>query len=392
MKLLFINYMSLPIPATKGGAVEYLVEEFLKDNEKTHKHDITLYSIYDKEAQKEALNYKYTKFNFIEIKSIRDKLSRIIRHLLNRLPNIYVGNTYITKVIRAEKNLDNYDAVIIENAPEFALKFPKKYHSKLILHLHNDFLNKNTKKAKKILDCYKNVFTISNTLGNNVQTIYKTEKVKTLYNGINLDKFKYNENMRVQMRNEYNISPSDFVFMYSGRINPDKGVYEMAKAFSLIKGDNLKLIIVGGIGYSKFGENEYSQKIKSINDKRIIFTGFIKYPEVMKLYTIPDVGVIPSIFNDPFNLTTVEFMANGIPIIISNRGAMKELTNDKCSFIAEYNHSFVENIKNALQYMLDNQDKLIDMGTEAKKVSKNFGIEKYIDTFNKLLNDFRSTK
>ena len=250
MKLLIINYMALPVPPVKGGAVEYLVDAFLRDNEKNHFHDIVVYSIYDAAAQEESKNYNYTEFKFVKIDRAADKISRIARHLINRLPNVYIGNAYISKVVRRERDLNQYDAVIIENAPEFGLKIPKTFKNRLILHLHNDYLNSNSKQARKIFNRYDEIYTISNSLGACVQTIERSNKVKTLYNGIDLDRFAPRRDMRAHMRQKYNIAADDFVFMYCGRIVPDKGVLELAEAFGSIKDDKVKLFIVGGIGYS----------------------------------------------------------------------------------------------------------------------------------------------
>ena len=58
--------------------------------------------------------------------------------------------------------------------------------------MHNDYLNKNSKKSVKIFDCYDEIYTISNTLGTIVKEINKSEKIKTLYNGISLENFKKN--------------------------------------------------------------------------------------------------------------------------------------------------------------------------------------------------------
>ena len=389
MNLLVINYMALPLPAVKGGAVEYLVNAFIDDNEKNHFHDIVLYSIYDADAEKESKKYKYTEFRFIKIAGIYDKISRIVRHAINKIPNIYVGNCYISKLLKAEKDWDKYDAIIIENAPEFGLMIPDRYRSKLILHLHNDYLNCKTKKAKEIFDCYKNIFTISNSLGKNVQTIEKSDKVKTLYNGIDLSRFSFDEDKRRLFRAKYNIENDDFVFMYCGRIVPDKGAYEMAEAFSAIERKNVKLLIVGGSGYSKNDESEYIRKIKKLDDDRIIFTGFVPYSEISGLYSVSDAGVIPSIVNDAFNLTVIEFFACGVPVIISDRGAMKELVSKKCSVIAAYDKNFVSNLCDSMNYILKNLIKTDEIKEAAKSVAYNFGIDRYCVNFNDLLTDFR---
>lgn len=385
MNLLIINYMALPLPPSKGGAVEYLVDAFLKDNEKTHNHNITLYSIYDQEAEKQSKEYKYTRFKFIKIKGLLDKIDRIVRHLINRHAHIYIGNTYISKIIKAEKDRDKYDAIIIENAPEFGLKIPQQYRNKLILHLHNDYLNSKTKMAQKIFDCYDKIYTISNSLGDCVQSIEKSHKVMTLYNGIDLKRFFYDENLRIALRKKYNINNDDFVFMYCGRLVPDKGVYELVKAFSDIKNQNIKLLIVGGTGYSKNEESDYIKSIKEIADNRVILTGFLPYYQMAQMYSIPDVGVVPSMCNDGFNLTVVEFSACMVPLIISDRGAMKELVSDEYAIIAQCDEDFAKNIYNSLKYLIDNAEKIPAMRTKALENSKRFGIDKYCERFNVLL-------
>lgn len=386
MKLLIINYVTLPVPPVKGGAVEYLVNEFLLRNEEKHLHDIVTYSIYDEKAEKEAESYKYTKFKFIKIESLFDKVDRAFRHIVNKYTKLYVGNTYISKILNQEKNLNEYDAIIIENTPSFCLKIPKSFKGRLILHLHNDFLNSKTKNAKKIFERCDEIYTISNSLGDCVRTIENSDKVKTLYNGVDLKKFSFSSDMRNIMREKYNIEKDDFVFMFCGRIVPDKGVLQMVKAFKEIEKENIKLVIVGGIRYSNNNVDEYLQSVMDIGCKNILFTGFVPYSEMPALYTVADVGMVPSVFNDPFNLTCIEFCANSVPVIISDRGAMKELVNDKCSLIAKCDERFVENIKAAMLKMLGNKEKLPFMREEAKKVSENFSIEAYCENFNLLLN------
>ena len=107
-----------------------------------------------------------------------------------------------------------------------------------------------------------------------------------------------------------------------------------------------------------------------------------------EIYPIADVGVVPSIFNDPFNLTMMEFCSNSIPVIISDRGAMKELVNDKCSVIAKCDENFADNILSCLEYIVDNKDRIDSMKTQALNVSTHYSIERYCQNFNNLLKIF----
>ena len=60
-KVLIIGPGNSPIPATKGGAVETLIEYIVKENEIDPKIDLAVASIYEEESSKEAKNFKNTK-------------------------------------------------------------------------------------------------------------------------------------------------------------------------------------------------------------------------------------------------------------------------------------------------------------------------------------------
>jgi len=53
----------LPIPAVHGGAVEVLVEELIRGNEKNHRFNIDLYTVSDKLLD----DIKYNYCNIIQI-------------------------------------------------------------------------------------------------------------------------------------------------------------------------------------------------------------------------------------------------------------------------------------------------------------------------------------
>ena len=67
MNLAIITSGFLPVPAAKGGAVENLIENFLNENEKYRKMNLTVFSVYEENAIKEATKYKFTSFEFIKV-------------------------------------------------------------------------------------------------------------------------------------------------------------------------------------------------------------------------------------------------------------------------------------------------------------------------------------
>lgn len=390
MNLLFITPGKLPLPPVKGGAVENLINILIEKNEEVKNDKYIIYSIWDKEAEEKtkSKHYKNVEIHYININKRLVKIERAIRFLINRIPGVYIGNPYIARV-RKKIEKEKFDYIIIENAPEFGLKL-KKYKDKLILHLHNDALNKNTKLHNRIVKTYNKIFVISDFLGDNVNEITNNNRVMTLHNGIEFNNFKdLNRDEKVKVRYNYNIKEDEIVIMYSGRLVPEKGIMELEKAvIKLISNFKVKLIIVGGNGYSSNIETKYVKKLKEIAKpykNNIIFMGFIDYQEINKIYSIADIGVVPSLCNDAFNLTTVEFMIKGIPIVISDKGAMKEIINDKCGLIAHVNDKFVQNLYLQIKELVQNKELRRIMGVESKKRAMNFSSDNYYNNFIKLL-------
>ena len=62
MNILIINSSTLPFPPAKGGAVEYLIDMFLKENEKRKQYNVTICTILDKESKDMEKEYNMCKF------------------------------------------------------------------------------------------------------------------------------------------------------------------------------------------------------------------------------------------------------------------------------------------------------------------------------------------
>ena len=78
MNIAIITSGYLPVPASKGGAVENIVENFIIENEIEKKVDFEIFSIYDEDAKKIAEKYKYTDFNFIKPNKLVQILDKLI--------------------------------------------------------------------------------------------------------------------------------------------------------------------------------------------------------------------------------------------------------------------------------------------------------------------------
>lgn len=348
MNILIINSGELPLPPVEGGAVEGLIDIYVKYLQHEKNMSLTIYSKYTKEAQQVTKNYNNNViFKFVDTSKIQFKIEKVIRYILNKISFCYLGNAYIVQVLRLlKKERKKYDLIIVENAPCFGLKLKHKYSKKIVLHLHNDYLNQKTRYKKQILHCYDQIWSISNFIKERVNSIENNNKNHVLYNGINLEKFYYRPKNK-ELIKKFNIKKEEIIFICSGRLVPEKGILELVKAYKKAHINKSQLIIIGSPSYGKNSKTKYTQTVlDEVKDcPNIKFTGYIKHEDINKFYSIGDVGIVPSKCNEAFGLSAVEFMASGLPVIVSNDGALPEIINKSCGKVIEK-----ENLEENLEY------------------------------------------
>lgn len=386
-KILVIINGGLPIPSIKGGAIETLINMFIDNNELDKKYDITICSNYAKNIEEKAENYKNTHFYYIDTNSIKYKTSYALRGLIRRIFKVNIKSAFTKILLKKFKNtINDYDMILVENYISCINPISKKYNGKIVARLHNDsIINAKYHDGKTIIDnCYK-ILTVSDFIKKRVNGVKNSNKVEVVYNGINQSKFKPNEKEKYILRKKYNLNKEDIVFLFSGRVCEEKGIMPLAKAFKNIskKYDNCKLMIVGASFYSSNMNTKFIKQLKKelsdVEDK-IIFTGYIPYDEMPKIYQMADVLVVPSLYEEALSLTLVEGMSSKLPVIISDSGGMPEVVTKKNSFIAKRNNIEKE-LEGYMLKLIESKELRNKMGIASVERSKRFSEEAYLKRF-----------
>ena len=392
MKIAFVSAGVLPIPPVNGGAVENLVDFFLRENEKTREHEITVYSIHTDAAILKANEYKYTKFIFIkptDMQLLGDKFIR--RFHKYHKSQLVLAESFLKGVLKQIKG-ENYDKIIVENRPHFGYFLKKVSNAPLILHLHNDMLNSSSQDARKIYESFDEIYVISEYIKKRVSTIEENLKIKVLYNGIDTDSFipSLTPEEHTNFRKKLGINEDDFVILYSGRIIPHKGVKELVKAFNNIPNNgNIKLLILGSAVYGQTIKDAYYSEIEELittNKSNIIFTGYIPYSDLPQVYELANIGCVPSMWEEPATLTTPEMMAMKLPVVITNVGGIPELVTKDCAIIVNKDNEVVENLSKAFIKLIEHNTLRQTMAKEARLRALKFTTNQYYLNFNLLLN------
>ncbi len=394
MRLAILTCGMLPIPAVQGGAVENLIDFYLEYNDREKLHDITIYSPWDdKIMQHSALSSAVNHYHFIDVTSIKSRLERrLYKYLHSGEYYNYFIEYYFEKAYTDIKK-KKFDYIIIENGAGLAYKLSQRGYNNLILHLHNDLLNSKTRYNKEISRSLVSVFTVSNYIKKRVSTIVPKDFIKTIYNGIDLENFSYLRKSSIT-REKLGFSKDDFIIIYSGRINKEKGVSELIDAMLMIRErPRIKLMIIGGTFFGNTNkEDEYIHSIKEkakVIEKQIVFTGFISYDKMPDYLKLADISVIPSIWDDPFPTTELEAQAMGLPIITTLRGGIPEEVSKDNAILLETDDKLSNNIATSIIELYDNPEKRQQMSKESIERAKLFDKKKFAENFFKAIEDIQ---
>lgn len=374
MKIAILTCGILPIPAVQGGAVENMIDFYLEYNNQKRLHNITIYSPWDNKVKNHpALSSDINHYIYIDVTSLKAKfLRRIYKYFhSNEYYNYFIE--YYFEQIYADLKKKNFDCIILENCPGHTLKLSQRGYKNIILHLNNDLLNSTSRYHDIIFNGLSRIWTCSDFIKERVSSIQKNDKIKTLYNAIDISFFK---SIKSSInRQDIGLTKEDFVLVYSGRINKDKGVSEIIDAMIMLKDkQDIKLMIIGGTFYGNANNEDFfvrslKEKAKPIKN-RIIFTGFIPYNDVPSYLHLADIAVLPSMWNEPFGLTIVETLAAEVPLITTRSGGIPEICEGVATIVERDN--IVNNLTSAILDLYKNPEKRQKMAADSFERAKLF--------------------
>lgn len=377
----------LPLPSVKGGAVESLVQCLLDYNEKYHTYNFVVFSVYNEEAALKSRSYKHTDFKYINTDSLNYKLKQVFRWIYNRFFP-YIGNQFINSVMNGMDT--DYDYVLIENAPWFVIPLKRKMNMSMVQHLHNNYLGITSSFNQQIIDNSDFVLAVSKFIKNEILSHLNCtpELISVLYNGIFLERFGKSECLW-SLREQLGISHDDFVFVFSGRLVPEKGIKELLLAIKQIQHLNFKLLIIGSSFFSSDRKTSFIEELQNLSSElpNVIFTGYIPYQKIQDYYHLANVAIVPSIGDEACPLSCIEFMASSLPLIVTDSGGMVELVDEDCAIIIKRNENIITQLKDAMINLLNNKRKCQLMGEAARKRSTLFSDLVYSKKFMDLIDN-----
>lgn len=144
---------------------------------------------------------------------------------------------------------------------------------------------------------------------------------------------------RLDVRHGWNASDSDVVFVYLGRLLPEKGLIPLLCALARARSDTsrARLAIVGSGG----AEGQLRRAVSALGIADIVtFTPWVAREDVPAVLASADVLAMPSLptpyWEEQLGYVLIEAMAAGLPILSTQSGSMPFVVSDAGVLVEPY--------------------------------------------------------
>jgi glycosyltransferase involved in cell wall biosynthesis len=303
-----------------------------------------------------------SQFEDLYSKKIRLNLSQGLRGFLQSLTQINQFDRDIS-IIHANSTNTLLFAILLQRLRCRKASIILTFH----LYLEDSFIRKKLKAFLFLFADY--LHCSSEKLRSHILKSYPQLELKVVLIHLAADEktfYKVSHSEKQVYRDQFNLTESDFVLLFAGRLNPEKNIELVLETLALEQKryPNLKLLIAGG-GPSK-ATLETVVREKELQ-KQVHFIGYQSH--MRPVYGACDLLVLPSSSRETFGLVIVEAALCGIPSLRSDTpGATDQIINGKNGLV--YSNQIPGDFRLQLLKVLEDPEKSEKMGKQAMEVAQ----------------------
>ncbi len=204
---------------------------------------------------------------------------------------------------------------------------------------------------------------------------------KVVYNGVNLDRFKVNNEKADQIRKRFRLHQFDSVISMIASMSIKKDFDTLIDSIpEIIKNEPKTCFLLVGDGSERV---KLKEKVRNyLIDDNVIFTGYTN--DVVSILANTDISILMTNSLFHFEGTSnflLESMAMGIPVIASRGGGTDEIIeSDKNGLLVEPFNK--KDLTTGVIRLLKDKNLQIKYGAAGRKIVKNkFGFKRYLDEY-----------
>ena len=193
------------------------------------------------------------------------------------------------------------------------------------------------------------------------------------------------------LRASLGFAPEDFVVLFCGRLEPDKGIHKLLEAMAAVDDARCKLLIVGSPFFGRTQSSPFLRKLEqqahALGD-RVRFTGYVPNENLPDYYRLADLVCVPTLVEEAAGLVAVEAMGCGRPVLATRSGGMPEYLQGSQAILVDRGPELAAQLSWAIRMLHEHPDLCAQMGAAGARAAQRFSTAAFYETFLHIVYDF----
>lgn len=190
---------------------------------------------------------------------------------------------------------------------------------------------------------------------------------------------------KARLRERFGFRGEDFIFIYTGRLSPEKGLKTMLDGFEKAGTRPEMYFVLLGDGIERGALEERVQSTKKLTG-RVRFAGRVNPDEVPAWLKAADAFVLVSP-NEGFSCALAEAMATGLPSVVSDIAANTQLVRDRIQGLT-VGVGDSDSVARAFIRLSEDPEAYQRMSAAARKeIAEKYSTDRIVDMYERLFSD-----
>lgn len=387
-RVLLVPPPDLPVPAVQGGAVETLLTHLIRENEREGKLDLLCASVPDEAARRAAEGLQHTKMLYIARPHGHRRYWPMV--FVERCLGIAAPYDPWYQKVQLSLALEppGPDLIVAEggNLTQCSAISRMFGRRRCLAHLHGQTT------CSPVMDTiYGGILALSEFIRDDYlkNSTLDPKHAYIWYNCVDTRRFCPGP-PPLALRTRLGFGARDFVVLFCGRLDPDKGIHKLMEALSLLPVPQIKLLIVGSPFFGRTQQSSFLRKLEQqarALGNRVQFTGYIPNEDLPDYYRLADLVCVPTLVEEAAGLVAVEAMACGRPVLATRSGGMPEYLEGSQAVLVERGENIADQLAWSIRMLYEHPALCAEMGAAGAKRAKDFSVERYYNEFVRIVHD-----
>jgi UDP-glucose:(heptosyl)LPS alpha-1,3-glucosyltransferase len=200
---------------------------------------------------------------------------------------------------------------------------------------------------------------------------YPADRIDIVRNGVPLDKFRFDSEIREKAREELKLKPDQIALLFAGSGWERKGLLFAIQAMALCQNGEIRLLVAGRGNTALYK----TKRLRLWREEPVRFLGEVA--DLVRVYAAADIFILPTIY-DPFSNACLEALACGLPVITTRSNGFSEIIEDSVHGSTVDHAGDLSGLRDAIRFWSDASRRAAARSVNIRRASQ-FDISKNVE-------------